>query len=211
MARAGCKAAVAIALTAGTAVSGEPLRLLAYGDSLTAGYGLPQGEGFVPQLDAWLAEHSDREVEVLNMGVSGDTTSGGLARLEWSLADGGDAMILALGGNDLLRGIDPDLSRSNLDKMLATLSARGIPVILSGLMAPTNYGPDYKEAFDTMYPDLAEKYGALYDPFFLEGVGGRPGMNQPDGIHPSAEGVAVMVARIGPLVLALLDRVEPSG
>lgn len=127
------------------AMAAEPVRLVAIGDSLTHGYGLPEAEGFVPQLDAWL-EAQGRNVDVINMGVSGDTTSGGRARLAWALADGADAVIVELGGNDLLRGIDPAFSRDNLDAMLTELGAQGIPVLLAGLEVPLNYGPDFKEA-----------------------------------------------------------------
>ena len=184
-------------------VSGEALRLVALGDSLTHGYGLAQEEGFVPQLQRWLAGRG-ADVEVVNMGVSGDTTMGGRARLDWALADGADAVILELGGNDLLRGIDPATSRENLDAMLAELAAREIPVLLAGLEAPLNYGPEYKEAFESMYAELAEAHGAILYPAFLDGVG--PGLMQPDGIHPNAEGVAEIVEAIGPSVLELLER-----
>ena len=138
------------------------------------------------------------------MGVSGDTTAGGRARLEWALAEGADAVILELGGNDLLRGFDPATSRANLDAMLAELKAREIPILLAGLEAPLNYGPEYKEAFEAMYAELAEAHGAILYPSFLDGVG--PEMMQPDGIHPDAEGVAAIVEAIGPAVLRLLER-----
>ena len=181
----------------------ETLRLVALGDSLTHGYGLAQDEGFVPQLQRWLAGQG-ADVEVVNMGVSGDTTAGGRARLDWALADGADAVIVELGGNDLLRGIDPATSRANLDAMLADLGRREIPVLLAGLEAPLNYGPDYKAAFESMYADLAAAHGAILYRSFLQGVG--PAMMQPDGIHPDADGVALIVEAIGPAVLALLER-----
>ena len=180
--------------------------MVALGDSLTHGYGLPPEEGFVPQLDAWLDEHGAPEVEVVNAGVSGDTTAGGLSRFDWSVSEGADAMIVALGGNDLLRGIDPETSRANLDAILDKADAMGLPVLLSGMQAPLNYGPDYKEAFDAMYPDLAEKHGALLDPSFLAGVEEDRSLWQADGLHPNAEGVAVIVERIGPKVLELVER-----
>ena len=185
----------------------EPLRLVALGDSLTAGYGLEDGTGFVPQLDAWLEANQDRDVEVVNMGVSGDTTAGGLARLDWALGGGADAVLVELGGNDLLRGIDPAASRANLDGILAGVTARGLPVLISGMRAPGNFGPEYKAEFDAMYPELAERYDALYDPFFLEGLVSDPSLFQSDGIHPNAEGVARIVARIGPRILELLARI----
>ena len=184
----------------------EEITVVALGDSLTHGYGLPQEEGFVPQLDAWLAEHGAEAVEVVNAGVSGDTTAGGLARFDWSVSEGADAMIVALGGNDLLRGVQPETSRANLDAILDKADAMGIPVLLSGMRAPLNYGPDYKEAFDSMYPELAEEHGALYDPFFLAGVEDDRSLWQADGLHPNAEGVARIVERIGPMVLDLVER-----
>ena len=208
-ARKAAAAGLSVALAVGGAVlaalpaGAETVRLVALGDSLTHGYGLAQDEGFVPQLQRWLAEQG-ADVEVVNMGVSGDTTAGGRARLDWALADGADAMILELGGNDLLRGIDPATSRGNLDAILAELAARAIPVLLAGLEAPLNYGPEYKEAFEGMYAELAEKHGAILYPSFLQGVG--PDMMQPDGIHPDVEGVAAIVEAIGPSILELLER-----
>jgi acyl-CoA thioesterase-1 len=188
---------------AGPSALAQTLRLVALGDSLTHGYGLAQDEGFVPQLQRWLTEQG-ADVAVVNMGVSGDTTAGGRARLDWALAEGADAVLLELGGNDLLRGIDPATSRENLDAMLAELGRRDIPALLAGLEAPLNYGPDYKEAFEAMYGELAEAHGAILYASFLAGVG--PEMMQPDGIHPNAEGVAHIVGAIGPKVLELLER-----
>jgi len=193
--------------TAAAAVAGP--RIVAIGDSLTAGYGLPAGEGFVPQLDAWLAAHGHAGAEVVDMGVSGDTTAGGRARLDWALADGADAVIVALGGNDMLRGIMPEASRANLEAMLQALDARGMPVLLVGMQAPMNFGPDYKADFDAMYPELAARHDALLYPFFLEGLVGVPALFQDDGLHPNAEGVARMVERIGPSVIALIGRTGP--
>lgn len=199
------------ALALGQAALAAPVSIVALGDSLTHGYGLPEEEGFVPQLQAWLRENGAPEATVINAGVSGDTTAGGLARFEWSVAGGGDALIVELGGNDLLRGIDPANSRENLDGILEKAAAQGMPVLLTGMEAPLNYGPEYKAAFDAMYPELAEKHGALYDRFFLEGLPGRRELFQDDGIHPNAEGVAEIVARFGPLVLQLIERVETGG
>jgi acyl-CoA thioesterase-1 len=196
---------VALALSAAAAAA-EGVKIVALGDSLTHGYGLAPAEGFVPQLEAWLRENGAPDVTVVNAGVSGDTTAGGLARFEWSLADGGDALIVALGGNDLLRGVDPAASRANLDAILSKAGERGLPVLLSGMSAPLNYGPDYKAAFDAMYPELAARHDALLDPFFLEGVTEDRNLWQSDGIHPNAAGVAVIVARIGPLALELVER-----
>jgi acyl-CoA thioesterase I len=203
------------ALVAGTApAQAEPLTLVALGDSLTQGYGLPQGEGLVPQLQAWL-DASGADVRVVNAGVSGDTTAGGLARLDWALEPGTDALMVALGGNDLLRGIDPATSRANLDAILAEARSRGLPVLLVGMEAPGNYGPEFKAAFDAMYPELAGRHGALLvRNFFAPLLGGsndpaalQPWM-QPDGIHPNAEGVKRIVASLGPAVMVLLSRVE---
>lgn len=188
--------------------SADAPEVVALGDSLTAGYGLPEGEGFVPQLQAWLhAQGSD--AVVTNAGVSGDTSAGGLARLDWSLTPGTDALIVALGGNDLLRGLDPAATRANLDAILGQARARGLPVLLIGLPGPANFGPDWKAEFDAIFPDLAAKHGALLEPDFLAALGGpdpealRPLM-QADAIHPNAEGVRRIVARIGPRVLELL-------
>lgn len=186
--------------------------MAALGDSLTHGYGLPQEEGFVPQLEAWLKAQGADAV-VLNAGVSGDTTAGGLSRIGWTLTPEVDALIVALGGNDLLRGIDPEASRKNLKGILETARAADLPVLLVGLPAPGNYGPDYKAAFDAMYPDLAAEYGALYEPNFLGAIGQKAeagesfvDLMQSDGIHPSARGVALVVEALGPRVLELIAR-----
>lgn len=198
--------AVAVTLAAATSPAGASPRIVAIGDSLTAGYGLPQGTGFVPQLDAWLAAQGYPEAEVVDMGVSGDTTAGGKARLDWALADGADAVMIALGGNDLLRGILPEASRANLDAMMTELSARGLPVLIAGMQAPLNYGPEYKAEFDAMYPELAAKHGAILHPFFLDGLVGEPGLFQDDGLHPNQAGVGKMVEAIGPRVIELIER-----
>ncbi|MEM7615496.1 MAG: arylesterase, partial [Pseudomonadota bacterium] len=200
---------------AGTQASAQQITLAALGDSLTQGYGLPEAEGFVPQLQAWLVENGHGEVTVLNAGVSGDTTAGGLARVAWTLSDDVDAMIVALGGNDVLRGLDPASSRANLEGILVAAREAEVPVLLSGMRAPSNYGPDFKENFDAMYPELATEYGAVLHPFFLEGLGSGEDLGaarallQSDGIHPNAEGVAQIVAQIGPYVVDLLEQVSP--
>ena len=186
-------------------VQADTLRLVALGDSLTHGFGVEQGQGFVPQLQRWLRDNG-AEVEVVNMGVSGDTTEGGRARLGWALADGADAVIIELGGNDLLRGIDPARSRANLDAMLADLAGRGIPVLLAGLSAPLNFGQDFKDAFDGMFVDLARAHGAILYPDFIAALDGAEGAMQDDGVHPNAKGVSLIVADLGPLVLELLAR-----
>ena len=188
----------------------EPVTVLALGDSLTQGYGLPADQGFVPQLEAWL-EGQGAEVALINAGVSGDTTAGGAARVDWSLTPEVDAMIVALGGNDLLRGIDPAVARANLTAILDAAQSRDLPVLLIGMQAPGNFGPDYKAAFDAIYPDLAQAYGTLYLDSFFAGLGeGDPAALrrwfQPDGIHPNAEGVARIVEAVGPRVLDLIAR-----
>ncbi|MBV9970767.1 MAG: arylesterase, partial [Xanthobacteraceae bacterium] len=172
--------------------SDRPLRIVALGDSLTAGYGLPAEAAFPAKLERALAANGIA-TEIANAGVSGDTTSGGLARLDWSVPEGTEAVILELGANDALRGVDPTLTRNALDAMLERLKARHIPVLLAGMLAPRNLGPDYTRAFDAIYPDLAEKYGAILYPFFLDGVVNDPKLNQRDGLHPTAAGVDVIV------------------
>lgn len=194
-------------------VLAEPATVLALGDSLTQGYGLPPDDGFVPQLQRWLGEHGADAV-VVNGGVSGDTTAGGLSRIGWSLTDDVDAVIVALGGNDMLRGIDPAVARANLDGILKEIDARDLPVLLIGMDAPPNYGAEYEADFDAMYPDLAEQYGALYEPDFLGALAAMDDREatlrdymQGDAIHPNAEGVALIVEAVGPRVLELLERV----
>lgn len=197
-----------------SAASADPARIAALGDSLTQGYGLPNGEGFVPQLQAWL-DSQGADATVLNAGVSGDTTAGGFSRVDWTLSDGVDALIVALGGNDVLRGIDPAASRANLDGILSRADTAGIPVLLVGIVVPANYGPDYQAQFSAIYPDLAAAHGALLYPDFLRALdqGGdlaevRQTLMQDDGIHPNAKGVALIVADMGPSVLELVDRVK---
>jgi acyl-CoA thioesterase-1 len=202
-------AALAFALAA-PAASAATVTIAALGDSLTQGYGLPEADGFVPQLEAWLRANGAPDAAVVNAGVSGDTTAGGLARVGWTLTDEVDAVIVALGGNDLLRGLDPAETRANLDGILAAIAARGLPVLLAGLPAPSNYGPEYAAAFDAIFPELAAEHGAILYPNFLGGIGdGRDlaaarTLMQPDGIHPGAAGVAAIVAAIGPSVLELV-------
>jgi acyl-CoA thioesterase-1 len=184
----------------------------ALGDSLTAGYGLPQGEGFVPQLQGWL-EARGHDVQIVNAGVSGDTTQGGAARLDWTLTDDVDAVIVELGGNDLLRALDPSLTRANMEAIADSITARGLPLLIAGFEAPGNYGPEYKAEFDAVYPDVAAQSGAVYHPSFLGPItalgleDGRE-MMQADGIHPNAQGVALIVEDIGPAVEELLARIE---
>ena len=183
--------------------AGRPLQIVALGDSLTAGYGLPANEAFPVRLQQALAAKGV-VAEVANAGVSGDTASNGLARLDWSVPDGTDAVILELGANDALRGIDPKVTRGALESMLAKLKARHIPVLLCGMLAPRNMGPEYATAFDAIYPDLAEKYGAILYPFFLGGVATEAKLNQHDGLHPTAAGVDRIVENILPDVQRLV-------
>jgi acyl-CoA thioesterase-1 len=179
----------------------QPLRILALGDSLTAGYGLLPGQGFAPQLQKALSEKGI-QAEVIDAGVSGDTTAGGLSRLDWALADNPDLVIVELGANDMLRGTDPAETRANLDAMLARLKATKARVLLAGMRAAPNLGADYAAAFESIYRDLAAKYDVPLYPFFLEGVAADPKLNQPDGMHPNEAGVAEIVRRILPHVLA---------
>lgn len=199
----------AVLLMAGAAQA-ETVTIAALGDSLTAGYGLAQGDGLVPQLQAWLRAQG-ADVTVLNAGVSGDTTAGGASRVGWTLTPEVDAMIVALGGNDYLRGIDPAVSRANLDRILAQGQAAGVRMLLVGLAVGGNYGADYKIAFEGMYVDLAAAYQVdLYPDIFaaLRAAGqtsdGMRAFMQADGIHPTATGVGLIVADMGPAVLALI-------
>ena len=192
----------------------EPVKVAALGDSLTQGYGLPADQGFVPQLQRWL-DGAGEEVELINAGVSGDTTAGGLSRVAWTLTDDVDAMIVALGGNDMLRGIDPAAARANLDGILSFADQKGVPVLLVGMDAPPNYGPDYEAAFDAMYPELVEAHGAEYHANFLGAMAALEDRQaameiymQGDGIHPNAEGVALIVEDLGPAVQRLIERVR---
>jgi len=209
---------LALSLLLAGAAAAEPLRVVALGDSLTAGYGLADpGQGLVPQLEAWLTARG-ADVVVENAGVSGDTTAGGLARVDWALGPGTDALIVALGGNDLLRGIDPAASRASLEGILRAAEARGLPVLLVALAAPTNFGPEYKAAFDAIFPELAAGYDTLLAEDFFAGLraaGADPAdpaslaaFMQPDGIHPNPEGVRLIVEGLGPKVEELLTRVE---
>ncbi|WP_037280553.1 arylesterase [Rubellimicrobium mesophilum] len=196
---------------AGPALSAaEPATVVALGDSLTAGYGLATDQGFVPRLQAWLDAHG-ADVVVQNAGVSGNTTADGLTRTDWALSPEADAVIVELGGNDFLRGIDPEVSRTNLHAILEKVKALGLPVLLVGIDASGQFGPDYETAFDEMYPALSEEFGTLLEPDFFAALkegGDLPAAMtrdmQADGIHPNAEGVERIVERIGPRVLELL-------
>ncbi|MBA3911232.1 MAG: arylesterase [Rhodobacter sp.] len=204
-------------LTVGAAAA-EPVTIVALGDSLTAGYGLAnQSDGLVPQMEGWLKARG-ADVVVQNAGVSGDTTAGGLARLGWVLGPEADALIVTLGGNDLLRGLDPAGSRANLEAILKEAGTRGLPVLLVAMAAPGNYGPEYKVAFDGMYVDLAAQYGAVLAEDFFAGLrkAGADPTNpasmaaylQADGIHPNPEGVKLIVEGLGSKVEQLLRQVD---
>lgn len=179
------------------------------GDSLAAGYGLPHADGFEVQLQRALAAKGIA-VQIVDGAVSGDTTAGGRARLDWTLGAGVDAALVELGGNDGLRGIDPKATDANLTAILDTLAKHHIPVLLSGMYAPPNLGPDYAHAFRAVFDRLGHRPGILYDPFFLAGVAENPKLNQPDGIHPNAAGVRRIVARILPLVERLVAEAKAS-
>lgn len=206
-----------LVFTLALSVSGaqaDSTRILALGDSLTAGYGLMDQDGLVPQLNAWF-KADGTDITVVNAGVSGDTSAGGLSRLDWALDDGITAMMVILGGNDLLRGIAPQATRANLDAILQKAQARGLKVLLVGMKAPGNFGPAYKEEFDRLYPELAETYGARHiDSFFglLDPDATDPAalsaFMQPDGIHPNAEGVKKIVAALAPQIK---DMLAPGG
>jgi acyl-CoA thioesterase-1 len=186
----------------------QDVHVLAFGDSLTAGYGLPQGQGFAPQLEDVLRRNGVA-ARVTNAGVSGDTAGAGRARLGWAL-DGlktkPDLAIVALGANDMLRGLRPQQTRADLDAILAEFRKRGIPVLLAGMLAAPNLGPQYRREFDSIYPDLARKYGAPLYPFFLAGVTGNGALNLPDRVHPNFQGIKRMVTGIAPAVLEALGR-----
>jgi acyl-CoA thioesterase-1 len=184
----------------------SPLRISVLGDSLVAGYGLPVQQAFPAQLEAALKRRG-HAVVVENAGVSGDTSAGGLARLDWTLATNPQLMIVELGANDALRGLDPAALEQNLDRILTRLRQAGVLPLLAGMRAPRNLGPDYYNRFDQLYPALAEKHQIALYPFFLEGVAGRAELNLADGIHPNAAGVQVIVEKILPLVESLLQKI----
>jgi acyl-CoA thioesterase-1 len=180
--------------------------ILAFGDSLTAGYGLERDDSFPRQLENSLAT-SGYPVTVINSGVSGDTSAGGLARLEWALAGNPQIVLVELGANDALRGLDPAQTYDNLDQILVRLKKAGCRIVFAGMRAPRNLGLDYTFEFDQIYPNLADRHDLYFYPFFLEGVAADPGLNQADGIHPNAEGVRVVVKGIQPLVVKAVEEI----
>mgnify|MGYP001224386960 CR=1 FL=1 len=194
------------AASAGYAQDGaEPVKLVAFGDSLTAGYQLPPEEAFPVQLEKAL-KAKGYNVTVVNAGVSGDTTSGGLSRLDWSVGNDVDGVILELGANDALRGVDPSITRENLDSMMTELGSRHIPVLLAGMMAPPNMGAAFGQAFNSIYGDLAQKHNTLLYPFFLDGVATHANLTLSDGIHPTGEGISIIVEKILPSVEMLIEQ-----
>ncbi len=203
-------AALSLATFGGASADGAPVKLMAFGDSLVHGYGLPAGESFPEQLERALLERG-YTVKVINAGNSGDTTAAGRARLDWALAARPDLELVELGGNDSLRGIEPSDTYRNLDLILGRLTADGLPVLLAGMRAPRNLGQDYAAEFDAVFPSLAEKHGVAFYPFFLDGVALDPALNQADGIHPNAAGVAVIVERILPTLEPLLRDLVADG
>jgi acyl-CoA thioesterase-1 len=184
----------------------DPIKLVVLGDSLSAGYGLPIGSAFPARLEKAL-RGKGLKVDIHNAGVSGDTTSCGRDRLDWSIPDGTEAVIVELGANDALRGIDPKVTKGALEDIIKRLQARKIAVMLTGMLAPRNFGPDYAARFDPIYADLAKAYDVALYPFFLDGVAAEAKLNQPDGLHPTAEGIDVIVGRILPSVEAFLNKV----
>ena len=197
-------------LTAHALAAGRKLRIVALGDSLTAGYGLPANEGFTYVLERAL-QRDAFDVSIINAGVSGDTAAGGLARLDWAIGDGADGLILELGGNDMLRGIDPGVTRHALEAIMDRLSQRQIKVLIAGMRASPSLGEEYGRTFDQIYPDLAAKYKSPLYPFFLDGVTGDKTLVQADGLHPNAEGVAKIVEGILPQVENLLRGIAVAG
>ncbi|HVZ52647.1 MAG TPA: arylesterase [Pseudolabrys sp.] len=187
----------------------RPVKIVVLGDSLSAGYGLPVQDAFPAKLAAAL-KAKGIAATVANAGVSGDTSTGGLERLDWSVPDGTDAVIVELGANDALRGLDPQLTRKALDTILTRLQDRHIAVLLAGMMAPPNMGADYTKAFDAIYPALAGAHPVVFYPFFLDGVAADPKLNQADGMHPNAAGVDIIVARMLPRVEELIGRVRQA-
>jgi acyl-CoA thioesterase-1 len=192
-----------------TRVPAAPVRLLVLGDSLTAGFGLPRADGFQARLAAALRAQGN-EVTIIDGAVSGDTSAGGLARLDWVLADGADAAIVELGANDGLRGLDPKAMERNLTAILDRLAAKHVKVLLSGMYPPSNFGADYTREYRAVFDRLSRRPGLIYDSFFLEDVALVPSLVQPDGLHPNAEGVARIVRRLLPLVTRLLGEARPA-
>lgn len=210
------KAWMGIVMICAGMAQAEEVVIAAFGDSLTQGFGLPADQGFVPQMQQWLTDQG-AEVRLINAGVSGDTTAGGLARIDWTLSDTVDGMILALGANDILRGFDPAQAKSNLEGIINAAQAADVKVLLVGMQAGGNYGADYKAQFDAIYPDLAAAYEVSYAESFFVGLmeqGALPPLSdllpllQADGLHPNADGVAQIVQGLGPHMLELVQKAK---
>jgi acyl-CoA thioesterase-1 len=207
---AGLSATLLYLAMVGLAVaSAQPLKILALGDSLTAGYGLPDDEGFTAQLGRALKD-AGVDARIIDGSVSGDTAAGGLARLDWVLADDPAVVIVELGGNDALRGLDPAATKASLDAILTRLQQQHRAILLAGMLAPPNMGSEFTTRFNAIYPDLAKQHGVTLYPFFLDGVAGNPSLVQADGIHPTAEGVAIIVQRILPSLHEAIDQARNS-
>ena len=196
-------------MAAAASASAAPIKILAFGDSLTSGYGLPPGEGFTDQLGQALRDQGVKAT-VINGGVAGDTTADGLSRLDWSLADDPTVVIVELGGNDALRGLDPAATKKNLDRILTRLQQQHRGILLAGMLAPPNLGSDYSASFNPIFPDLARQHDVTLYPFFLDGVAGNPTLVQADGIHPTADGVAIIVQRILPSLHEAIDKARDT-
>jgi acyl-CoA thioesterase-1 len=203
--------ALCLSFSLGATAQAAPIKIMAFGDSLFAGYGLSSDADNIPSRLEEALKADGHDVKLINAAVSGDTTTDGLARLDWSLADKPDLVLLELGANDALRGQDPDKARDNLDRILARLKAANIPVLLCGMIAPRNLGPAYGAKFDPIYADLAKKYDVPLYPFILDGVALDAKLNQGDGMHPNKDGVAVIVKRLTPVVEKALPVAPPKG
>jgi acyl-CoA thioesterase-1 len=200
-------AAFVSTLLAHPTLAATPVRILVLGDSLSSGWGLPADQAFPARLEAAMRARG-LAVRLINAGVAGDTTAGGKARLDWALSERPEIVIVELGANDGMRGVDPRATRANLDDILTRLKTRGVRILLAGMIAPPNLGEEFGREFNAVFPELARRHGVAYYPFFLAGVAARRGLNQPDGIHPNARGVAVIVDRILPYVVRLLKSSE---
>ncbi|MGO7547127.1 arylesterase [Rhizobium leguminosarum] len=198
---------IAVSLILATGANARTINLVGFGDSLMAGYQLPPGDGFPEKLQAAL-KAKGLDVTIANAGVSGDTTTGGLARIDWSVPDGTDGVILELGANDALRGIPPEESAKNLDQMIIRLKERGIAVLLAGIIAPPNMGADYAARFNPIYQKLSEKHGLALYAFFLDGVALEAGLKLDDGMHPNTKGVDVMVEKMEPAVTNFVETIS---
>lgn len=208
--------AICLTLAGTTAANAERVRIVMLGDSLTQGYGLLAHEGLTAQLQNWI-DDNEIDATIVNAGVSGDTTAGGLARVDWTLSDDIDAMIVALGGNDVLRGIPPETAMENLDLILSAGASRDIKLMIIGTTVPSNFGETYQRDFEAIYPTLAQKYDAIWLPSLLAPLMARAQISevlqmyfQPDGLHPNAQGIGIVVQELGPLVATLTEQITQT-